>query len=246
MSKVIYRASPGQVSYGEVIGIILLDSCAPYIPGDVANASTYQYPVRFRKVSGLTVERIFNHDLSLLEKVTEAAFDLKNNGVRAITGDCGFMAIYQQALTEKVDLPVFMSSLLQIPFLCRLIKQNDQIGIITANSESLTEKVLESCGANLPGRIAVGGMEKCQNFRAAFIEEKGDLNRNKVEEEVVLTAKNLLASFPAVRIILLECSVLPPYGASIQQATGLPVFDFITMIDYVCSAVLKKEFQGFM
>jgi len=32
----------------------------------------------------------------------------------------------------------------------------------------------------------------------------------------------------------------------VQEAVYLPVFDFITMINYVYSAVVKKEFQGFM
>jgi hypothetical protein len=40
--------------------------------------------------------------------------------------------------------------------------------------------------------------------------------------------------------------VLPPYGAAVQQATGLPVFDFVTMINYVYTAVVKQRFTGFM
>ncbi len=95
-----YLAKPGQVSYGEAIGIILLDSVAPYIPGDVANATTYNFPVRFKRVPGLTVERIFNHDMSLVNAIVEVALELKKDGVRAITGDCGFMAIYQQTLAK--------------------------------------------------------------------------------------------------------------------------------------------------
>ena len=73
----IWRAKPGKVSYGEAIGILLLDSCAPYIPGDVANATTYDFPVRFNRVPGLTVKRIFNHDMSLIEPVVNAALELK-------------------------------------------------------------------------------------------------------------------------------------------------------------------------
>ena len=46
----IYRVKNRQVSYGEAIGIILLENYAPFIPGDVANASTYDSPVRFQRV----------------------------------------------------------------------------------------------------------------------------------------------------------------------------------------------------
>jgi hypothetical protein len=48
----IYHARKGQVSSGEAIGILLLDTAVPFIPGDVANATTYDFPVCFRKVEG--------------------------------------------------------------------------------------------------------------------------------------------------------------------------------------------------
>ena len=242
----IYQARPGQVSYGEAIGILLLDSCAPFIPGDVANATTYNFPVRFQRVPGLTVARIFNHDMMLLNDVTEAAIELKKNGVRAITGDCGFMAIYQESLVEQLDLPVFMSSLLQVPFMSRLIGQKEKIGIFTANAGALSYEVLGPCGADLPDKIEIRGLEECPYFRSAFIEENGFLDEDKVEAEVVAAAQDLLETAPSVKVLLLECSVLPPYGAAIQKATGLPVFDFVTMINYIYSAVVKKRVYGFM
>ncbi len=242
----IYRVRAGQVSYGEAIGIILLDSCAPFIPGDVANATTYDFPVRFQRVPGLTVERIFNHDMTILESVIEAGAALKREGVRAVTGDCGFMALYQQELACRLDLPVFMSSLLQIPFMVRLISESEKIGIITANSYALDDEILRPCGADLPGRLVIRGLEQCPNFSAAIIEEKGELDTGKVETEVVSVAMDLLRDVPHVKLLLLECSVLPPYGAAVQQATGLPVFDFVTMINYVYTAVVKQRFTGFM
>ncbi len=241
-----YRAKPGQVSYGEAIGILLLDSCAPYIPGDVANASTFSFPVRFQRVPGLSVERIFNHDLTLLDDVVEAARELKKNGVRAITGDCGFMALYQHELVEKIGLPVFLSSLLQVPFMNQLIGKKEKIGILTANAGALDREVLRPCGADLLRKLEIYGLENSPYFRSAFIEEKGELNKDRVEEEVVSTALEMLKKVPEIRLLLLECSVLPPYGAAVQQATGLPVFDYVTMINYVYNTVVKQRFDGIM
>ena len=51
----IHKTQKGQVSSGEAIGILLLDTSVPFIPGDVANATTYPFPVRFQKVEGFTV-----------------------------------------------------------------------------------------------------------------------------------------------------------------------------------------------
>jgi len=242
----IYKKRPGQVSYGEPVGIILLDSEAPYIPGDVANATTYDFPVRFQRISGLTVEKMMNHDTSLLEAVLRAGEVLKKEGVRAITSDCGFMALYQQTLAEKLDLPVFLSSLLQIPFIKQLTPKDSKIGIITANKSSLTREILALCDADISERIVIEGLEKSPHFSSAFLKEEGTLDTVKVEEEVVEAAVKLQKDYPNMKSVLLECSVLPPYASAVQKATGLPVFDFVTMIRYVHSAVVREKGSGHM
>jgi hypothetical protein len=40
--------------------------------------------------------------------------------------------------------------------------------------------------------------------------------------------------------------VLPPYAAAVHQATGLPVFDYITMINYIFSVLVPRTYKGFM
>jgi hypothetical protein len=242
----IYPVKPGQVSYGEAIGILLLENYAPFIPGDVANATTYSYPVRFQRVEGLTVERIFKHDLTLLDSMLKAGKELVREGVRAITGDCGFMAIYQDKLAQNLEVPVFLSSLLQIPFISKIIGKGKKIGVVTANASALDEFVFRQIGIEDLSALVIRGLENKPNFASAVIKEEGELDSVKVEAEVVSEAKQLVAKNPAVRAILLECSMLPPYGAAVQEAVGLPVFDFVTMIDYVFSAVVKKRYHGFM
>jgi hypothetical protein len=242
----IYRVKNRQVSYGEAVGIILLENYVPFIPGDVANATTYDFPVRFQRVENFSVERIFKHDLSLLPAVLEAGRALVREGVRAVTGDCGFMVIYQEELAARLEVPVFMSSLLQVPFLSRLIGPEEKIGIITANSESLNDFVLEKSGVASAARLVIEGLENKEHFVSAVFREEGLLDSEKVEAEVVAAAREMVTREPRVRIILLECSLLPPYAAAVQEAVGLPVFDFVTMINYVFSAVVKRRYRGFM
>ncbi len=242
----IYTTPKGQVSSGEAIGILLLETSVPFIPGDVANATTYPFPVRFQKVKGFSVRRALSKDPSVYEDLREAAWDLVQQGVRAVTGDCGFMGIHQKKLARELNVPVFLSSLLQIPFISLLVGEDAQVGIITADSKSLTDELLATVGVLDSTNLVIGGLEDRKQFYRFAIEETGSLDAVAVEKEVVTVAGELVAENPRIRAILLECSLLPPYGAAVQDAVNLPVFDYITMINFVFSAVIKKRYIGFI
>jgi Asp/Glu/hydantoin racemase len=242
----LYHRKSLQVSYGETIGILLLDSPVPFIPGDVANATTYDFPVRFKKVPGFSVEKALGRDESIYPDLLKAARDLKENGVRAVTGDCGFMAAYQNRLKKDLGIPVFLSSLLQIPFIRQIIPDDKKIGVITASNQNLTPSFLELIGIQDMSGLAIEGLENSPEFKSAVLDEKGSIDTQKIQAEVVNAARRLTQEGKNVNAILLECSVLPPYAQAIQNATGLPVFDYITMINYVFNAVVKKPYNGFM
>jgi Asp/Glu/hydantoin racemase len=242
----IYKARNGQVSYGEPIGILMLDTFAPFIPGDVGNATTYSFPVRYRKVHDFSVTRLFNKDLTALDSLVEACEELVREGVKAITGDCGYMALFQKELAERVEVPIFLSSLLQVPFISRMLREDEKVGVICANSRILDRDLLEAVGINPSIPICIRGLENKENFYKAAIEEVGTLDSYKIEKEVVSVAEEMVDKDPKVKAILLECSMLPPYAASVQEAVKLPVFDYITMINYVYSSVVKKRFEGHM
>lgn len=237
-----FQATPGQTSYGEDIGILLLDSRAPFIQGDVGNAKSYSYPVRFKRVDGLTVARIFKHDRSFLEKMINGARELEREGVKAVTGDCGFMALYQQEVKEAVNVPVFLSSLIQIPFIRATLPAYAKVGIITANADSLSAELFSSLGIALDQSLVLSGLQDKLAFYQAAIAENGTLDSDLIRQEVREAAQEMVKADSGIRSILLECSMLPPYGAAVREATGLPVYDFLTMINHVRSAVVKQEF----
>ncbi len=242
----IYRVrKPGQAWYGESIGILILDASYPCVPGNVGNASTFSFPVRYEKVQGASIDRLLNkQDPELATPFIQAARNLRDHGVKAITGACGFMAFFQQEVAAGIDIPVFLSSLLQIPFIHQITGK--KVGIITANASCLTPKHFQATGIPQSLPMVIAGMENQTEFREAVLEEKGSLDSSKIEQEVVQVAKKLVASNPDVGAILLECSDLPPYAKAIQQAVDLPVFDFFTMINYVHTAYVRLPFQGFM
>ena len=231
--------------YGESIGILILDATYPCIPGNVGNASTFPFPVRYKVVKEASIERLIKQkDITLLEPFIDAAIELQEEGVKAITGACGFMALFQREVSDAVDVPVFLSSLLQIPFIYQIKKQ--KIGIITADSKSLTPEHFISVGVNKDIPLLIGGMEDQKEFREAILEEKGTLDSDLIEREVVGVTKKLITENPDIGALVLECSDLPPYAHAIQKEVNLPIFDFTTMIQYVHTALVRKEFQGFM
>jgi hypothetical protein len=120
--------------------------------------------------------------------------------------------------------------------------------VITANSKALTDEVFAWAGvpSQVKERIRVKGLEDDRHFVSAVIDEEGELDSALIEQAVVMRASALCEEHPDMGAILLECSMLPPYAAAVQEATGLPVFDYITMIDYVHSTVVKQRYQGSM
>jgi len=109
----------GYANYGETIGILMLDTRFPRPRGDIGNALSYDFPVRYKIVRGAHATRIMGDqpDPALLEPFIAAARELEADGVKAITTSCGFLAPFQKQLAAAVNIPVFTSSLIQAPLI---------------------------------------------------------------------------------------------------------------------------------
>jgi len=233
--------STGHPFHGVSIGILLMDTSFVRIPGDIGNASTWDFPVHYKVVSGATYERVvLEGDPKLIQPFVEAAQELERMGVRAITTSCGFLALFQQELAQAVNIPVFTSSLMQIPPAYAMLGRDQKVGVITANASSLTPRHLRAVGVEgIPHVIA--GLEGEKAFCRMITGSSYD--PQKIEAACVRVAKKLKRGHPEVGAIVLECTNLPPYAKAIQEATGLPVFDIVTLTEMVHSAVVKKDFR---
>jgi len=241
----IYHAREGQYSAGEPIGILLLDALLPLPPGDVAHAATYPFPVRFHVVKAASIDRlIYQRDPALLQPFIDGAQALVAQGVRAVTSDCGFMALFQKEIAAAVPVPVFLSSLLQVPFIHHTLTPGEAVGIITADKAQLTPRHLRAVGITPDMPVVIGGMEEQPHFHDAILDEQGTLDFKQVENEVVSVARSMVETTPHIQSILLECSNLPPYASAVQQATNRPVYDFITMIHHVHHALIRHPYQN--
>jgi hypothetical protein len=241
-----FLSRPKAESYGHAVGILLIEAVTPYIPGDVANASTYGYPVVFKTVPGVTIDRLINDfDPSLTQAVVDTAKYFEDIGVRFITGDCGFLMNFQEQVARAVSVPVALSSLLQLPIMERSCGPDRKIGIISANRSKLGEGLLRRAGLSDPAKAVVVGLEDFDAFASPILRETPLLDSDLIKAEVVERAKAMVEKNPEIGPILLECSCLPPYAHAVQAATNRPVFDFITMIDYMTATSFRKPFCGF-
>ena len=90
------------------------------------------------------------------------------------------------------------------------------------------------------------GLDDCEEFMKSVWQGKETQDTTLVEKEIVSVAKKFVSENPEIGAIVLECSSFPPHAAAIQEATNLPVFDFITLINMVYSAVRQRRYVGFM
>jgi hypothetical protein len=226
--------------YGHAVGILLLDHSAPAIPGDVLNARSFTYPVVYKYVDGLTVDRVFAGDPDCAPLVIAAARELEGMGVGGISTNCGYLLRYQEAVARAVAVPVFLSSLLQLPLIARSTVGTRPIGLVVANAAALGNDLLERSGVPAETPLVIADLAERPEFRRCFLDQCGELDSERMEREAVAAARELIEREPGIGAIVLECAVLPAYAAAVQRATGRPTFDFMTLIDFFHAAQNRK------
>ncbi len=112
----------GKTIFGASVGILMLETQFPRIPGDMGNAATWPFPVRYRVVKGATPGNVVRGDpLRQLDAFIAAGRELVEMGCDGITTTCGFLSLVQEDLKEALDVPVAASSLIQAPMIERLL-----------------------------------------------------------------------------------------------------------------------------
>ena len=208
------------------------------LPGNSTNPASYGYPVRFHHVRGANVHTILeNPDPIVLASMIADARMMVSQGVRAISTSCGFNAIFQRELAAAAGVPVFTSSLLQVPLARQICGPEGEVCIVTAYSSALGLAHLKAVGIDSMDKLHIMGLEHCAEWNRMFAEPDAEIDLDVISQEVLGTTRRALEDHPGIRAFVLECTDLPPYSAAIRRQSGLPVFDFITMADYLHSVI---------
>lgn len=229
------------VSNTSELGILLLDTQFPRIPGDVGNPSSYSFPVQLLTVKDATVKRVvFDADPDLLDSFITSAKELEAKGVCAITSSCGFLAPFQEAVSSAVNVPVFLSSLIQIPLVYMITQK--RVGIITGHDGRLTERHLRSVGVTEDIPLAIKGLQDKPAY-SAILENGESLDQEKIQLEMLEIAQELFQKYPDIGAFVFECHNLAPYAPAVAEMTKKPVFDIISFAEWIYYSNVKRDFS---
>ncbi|HKB23758.1 MAG TPA: aspartate/glutamate racemase family protein [Methylomirabilota bacterium] len=232
------RVGGGFNQYGFTVGILMLDTRFPRIPGDMGNAATFPFPVRYHRVPGADPDLVVRRGAAgLMPAFVEGAKRLESEGVGAITTNCGFLVKFQRELAAAVKVPVFTSALLLVPLVHRMLPPGRRVGIMTVNATTLGPEHLEGAGIGRDIPLAVAGMETEKEFTRVLLGDELVLDVDLAREEHVRVARRLVAEHPDIGALVLECTNMPPYAADIQRETGRPVFDVVSLVTLVHGAL---------
>ncbi len=224
-----------------VVGILLLNTRFPRIPGDIGNETTWPFPVRFRIVQCSSPDAVIHCKAAgLLDEFVDAANDLVAEGVSGITTSCGFLSLLQRELSNAVDVPVASSSLMQAAMIKSVLPPKKRVGILTISAESLTEEHLRC--ADVPEGTAIMGTGSDTEFSRVFLNDHPTIDFDKANVELVAAAQSLLRENPSVGAILLECTNMAPFARHISNGTGLPVFSMYTFVSWFQAGLVPRSF----
>jgi Asp/Glu/hydantoin racemase len=236
----------GRTLYGLALGILMLDTRFPRLPGDVGNAETWPFAVHYSVVRGAQQDRIMGPtpDPTMLAPFVDAARELERLGVRAITTSCGFLAIFQRELQASVNVPVLTSALLQVPLVSRLLGPGKRVGVLTERP-NLTDRHFEGVGwssREIP--VVVAAMPEGAVFPTVFIDNKSEADEAILEREMIALATGCVRENPDVGALVLECTNFVPFANAMRRATGLPVYDLYTLVMQTYLGTIGRDFDA--
>ena len=199
------------------LGLLVLDTRFPRLPGDAGRPDSYPMPVHARVVAGATPERVVRQgDPALLGPFVDAARALAGEGARAITTSCGFLVRWQAELQAAVPVPVWSSSLLALPALVRP-------GIVTADAAALA-------GVAIARGVPCAGLAPGSHLHGVLLGNRSGLDPAQAEADAVDAARALVERHPELTDVVLECTNLPPFAAAIERATARPVHHLVALV----------------
>src|SRR5256714_10679257 len=234
-------AHGGKGLYGSRMGILMLETKFPRIPGDMGNGLTWPFPVLYKVVPGATPDRVVRHkSAGLINAFLDAASELVELGADGITTTCGFLSLYQRELAGHVRVPVAASSLMQIPLVERILPPGKRVGVLTVSAASLTPEHFIAAGAD--PKTPIVGTENGREFTRVMLDEKHTLDAAAAERDILDAGETLVSRHPDTGAAALECSHIGPFHRSLTDQLQLPVFSIYTFVTWFQAGLAPRDF----
>ncbi len=234
-------AHGGKALYGARLGILMLETRFPRIPGDMGNAETWPFPVLYKVVAGASPERVvLERAHGLLDAFREGAAELVRLGADGITSTCGFLSLFQAEIARHARVPVALSSLMQVPWVQSLLPPGRRVGVITISAKSLAADHLRAAGTD-PATPVVG-TDAGREFSRAILSDELSLDVAAAEQDILDAGDALLAMHPKVGAIVLECTNMAPYARALADHTGRPVYDIYSFVTWFHAGLSPRDF----
>lgn len=222
------------------LGILMLDTRFPRILGDVGNAASWPFPVRYAVVPGATPEAIVCDDIEpFVQAFIAAGRALVAEGCTGIATTCGFLALIRPRLAEALGVPVAASALEQAGQISACLPPEQQVGILTISAGSLSSAHLRAAG--VPDGSPVVGLEG-SSFAQTILGNLPELDIAQARAEMVQAALRLVDAHADVGAILLECTNMVPYAPDIALATGRTVHSIHSYLNWFHAGLLPPRF----
>jgi Asp/Glu/hydantoin racemase len=240
MSRFIFG---GTANYGQVAGILMLDSTIPRVPGDPGHAQTFGFPVRYGVIRDFPFEDLVEISRANIDLVIKAAIDLQTEGVSFVAADCGLFSPFQQDIADALDIPFIGSALNLIPLIAGFLPGHQKIGLITGDTRLLKRPHLEAAAAD-PARLVIRGMENSEEFNNVVIDRGPKLDIKAMQAGVLTAAEDLFRSGETIGAVVLECTNLITFRSDIQREFNLPVFDLVSLIELLADGFRFRDFTS--
>jgi Asp/Glu/hydantoin racemase len=224
------------------LGILMLSSRFPRIPGDVGNRDTWDFPVRFAVVPGATPQSIVRADPEPhVQAFIAAGRDLVASGCTGLATTCGFLAPLRKRLAEALQVPVAASALEQAAGVQAMLPPGRRVGILTISKAQLTSVHLSTAG--VPETAQIAGVDG-SSFAQSIMHDAPTLDVAAARAEITQACNALVQRHRDIGAILLECTNMVPYAADVARATGLPVYSIYSYLNWFHAGLAPATFPA--
>ncbi|MBO4693765.1 MAG: hypothetical protein J5659_05190 [Clostridia bacterium] len=220
----------GQCFAGFIAGILVPDDKTEKRIGNIANARSFPFPVRYAVVKSIGNPNAAENEI--VKEITEKAEQLELEGCRFITSSGGAFGKYQKVASAAVDLPVYLTALQQLRWIKIGLKSSENVLILSDLPQEKAIEVFEICG-----------IDKEVYNDCVFVQTDPAVMD---PQEVLKYLKDDVIEQNSVKAVLLDTELFSALPTSVKSYLDLNVWDIHKLMGYVSRAVCQHPRTGFI